>query len=48
MAGIAETGPIQPFLSNIDDRNILDAIERETQHLRRADYALRPVAAQPA
>jgi 4-hydroxy-tetrahydrodipicolinate synthase len=48
LAGIAETGPIQPFLSNIDDRNVLEAIEREAQHLRRADYALRPVAAQPA
>jgi len=45
LAGIAETGPIQPFLSNIDDRNVLDAIEREARRLRQADYALRHIEA---
>ena len=38
-AGIVESGPILPFLSNIDDRGILGAIESAAKRLREADAA---------
>jgi len=39
LAGIAETGPILPFLSNIADPAILGAIEGAAKRLREADAA---------
>jgi dihydrodipicolinate synthase/N-acetylneuraminate lyase len=33
LAGIAETGPMQPFLSNIEDKGILDAIAKAARQL---------------
>jgi dihydrodipicolinate synthase/N-acetylneuraminate lyase len=38
-AGIAETGPMQPFLSNIDDARIVEEIERASKALLAADRA---------
>jgi dihydrodipicolinate synthase/N-acetylneuraminate lyase len=40
LAGIAESGPMLPFLSNIDDPEILRAIEAATRRLREADAAI--------
>jgi len=37
LAGIAETGPIQPFLSNIEEPDTLKAIETAARRLRDAD-----------
>jgi 4-hydroxy-tetrahydrodipicolinate synthase len=37
LAGIAETGPMLPFLSNIDDPDILRAIETAAQRLHETD-----------
>jgi 4-hydroxy-tetrahydrodipicolinate synthase len=37
LAGIAETGPVLPFLSNIDDPEILRTIEAAARLLREAD-----------
>ena len=37
LAGIAETGPIPPYLSNIDDPDVLRAIEAVARRLREAD-----------
>jgi dihydrodipicolinate synthase/N-acetylneuraminate lyase len=39
LAGIAETGPMQPFLSNIDDAQVLAGIERAANALLAADRA---------
>jgi dihydrodipicolinate synthase/N-acetylneuraminate lyase len=40
LAGIAESGPMLPFLSNIDDPEILRAIEAAARRLRDADAAM--------
>ena len=40
LAGIAKTGPMLPFLSNIDAPDILRAIETAARRLREADAAL--------
>jgi 4-hydroxy-tetrahydrodipicolinate synthase len=45
LAGIAETGPLSPYLSNIEDRTVLVAIEREARSLLQADHAARELAA---
>jgi dihydrodipicolinate synthase/N-acetylneuraminate lyase len=37
LAGICETGPMLPFLSNIDDRAVLEAIETAASRLFAAD-----------
>jgi 4-hydroxy-tetrahydrodipicolinate synthase len=41
LAGIADTGPMLPFLSNIDDPAILADLEREARRLldRGREYA---------
>jgi dihydrodipicolinate synthase/N-acetylneuraminate lyase len=39
LVGIAETGPMQPFLSNIDDAQVLAGIERAANALLAADRA---------
>ena len=44
LAGIAETGPILPFLSNIDAPETLKAIEAAARRLREADAALAAAA----
>jgi 4-hydroxy-tetrahydrodipicolinate synthase len=44
LAGIAETGPIQPFLSNIEDEDTLQRIKAAAAQLREADQRT-PVAA---
>jgi 4-hydroxy-tetrahydrodipicolinate synthase len=44
LAGIAETGPMLPFLSNIDSPEILRAIEAAARRLREADAALAAAA----
>jgi 4-hydroxy-tetrahydrodipicolinate synthase len=45
LAGVAETGPLLPFLSNIDDHTVLAAIEKEARQLFEADISLRELAA---
>jgi len=37
LAGIAPTGPLLPFLSNIEDRQVLAAIAAAAKELRRID-----------
>jgi dihydrodipicolinate synthase/N-acetylneuraminate lyase len=44
LAGIAETGPMLPFLSNIDAPEILRPIEAAARRLREADAALAAAA----
>jgi dihydrodipicolinate synthase/N-acetylneuraminate lyase len=44
LAGIAETGPMLPFLSNIDAPEILSAIQTAARRLHEADAALAAAA----
>jgi dihydrodipicolinate synthase/N-acetylneuraminate lyase len=44
LAGIAETGPMLPFLSNLEDKEILRAIETASRRLRESDAALAAAA----
>ncbi|HTJ57670.1 MAG TPA: dihydrodipicolinate synthase family protein [Devosiaceae bacterium] len=43
-AGIAETGPLMPFLSNLDDQKVLAAVAEAAKALLAADAAYRPLA----
>jgi dihydrodipicolinate synthase/N-acetylneuraminate lyase len=45
LAGIAETGPLSPFLSNIEDHSVLSLIEKEARRLFEADRAIGELAA---
>jgi 4-hydroxy-tetrahydrodipicolinate synthase len=45
LAGIAETGPLSPFLSNIEERSVLSLIEKEARRLFEADHAVGELAA---
>jgi 4-hydroxy-tetrahydrodipicolinate synthase len=45
LAGIADTGPLLPFLSNIEDAAVLGQIEKQARNLFQSDHTARELAA---
>jgi 4-hydroxy-tetrahydrodipicolinate synthase len=45
LAGIADTGPLLPFLSNIEDASVLEQIEKQARDLFQSNHTARELAA---